>query len=52
MKHTRIIAAALVLAGSLGVGGNAAAGDRSGWKLVRHHGIVVRRHVRRLQRGL
>ena len=39
MKHTRIIAAALVLAGSLGVGGNAAAGDRSGFKIVRHHGI-------------
>ncbi len=40
MKHTRIIAAALVLAGSLGVGGNAAAGDRSGWKIVRHHGTA------------
>ncbi len=41
MKHTRVIAAALVLAGGLGVAGNAGAQDHGGWKYVHHHATAT-----------
>ena len=41
MKHARIAAAALVLAGSLGVAGHAGARDQGGWQIVRHRGTAT-----------
>jgi hypothetical protein len=40
MKYTRIAAAALVIASSLGTAGHAGAKDHAGWKIVHHHGVA------------